>query len=59
MLQYENFVKNVKRGQVGKLTPSTSETPRGVILRVSRAGTRIGKAVDAWAVDGAVYFKLA
>ena len=52
-------MKNVKRGQVGKLTPSTSETPRGVILRVSRAATRIGKAVDAWAVDGAVYFKLA
>ena len=58
MAEYEGFLDRVKKGQVGKLTPAARETPRGVAVRISRAGKRVGKAVDAWVVDGVVYFKL-
>ncbi len=58
MAEYENFVKGVKKGQVGKLSPSSGETPRSVAVRVTRAGTRIGRSVDAWVVDGLVYFRV-
>ena len=58
MVEYESFVNGVKKGQVGKLSPSADETPRGVALRISRAGKRIGRSVDAWVADGVVYFKL-
>ena len=59
MAEYESFVNGVKKGQVGKLSPSAGETARGVALRITRAGTRIGRSVDAWVADGVVYFKLA
>ncbi len=58
MAEYEGFVNGVKKGQVGKLSPSTGDTVRGVALRVSRAGKRLDRAVDTWVVDGVVYFKL-
>ena len=58
MAEYESFVNGVKKGQVGKLSPSTGETARGVALRISRAGKRTGRSVDTWVVDGVVYFKL-
>jgi hypothetical protein len=58
MAQYEGFLAGVKKGQVGTLTPEANETVRGVALRISRAGKRVGTAVDAWAVDGVVYFKV-
>jgi hypothetical protein len=57
MAEYEGFVNGVKKGQVGKLSPSSGETARGVVLRISRAGKRLGRSVDVWVVDGAVYFK--
>jgi hypothetical protein len=57
MAEYEGFVNGVKKGQVGKLSPSAGETARGLAVRISRAGKRLGKAMDAWVVDGAVYFK--
>jgi hypothetical protein len=57
MAQYEGFVNGIKRGQVGKLSLTSGETERGVILRVRRAGKRLGKDVDAWSIDGAVYFR--
>ena len=58
MREYEKYIDQVKSGQVGKLSPSRGESPRGVALRVSRAGKRIGKAVNTWVVDGIVYFSL-
>jgi hypothetical protein len=57
MAQYDGFLAGVKKGQVGTLTPEANETVRGVALRISRAGKRVGTPVDAWAVDGVVYFK--
>jgi hypothetical protein len=57
MAEYEGFVNGVKKGQVGKLSPSSGETARGVVLRISRAGKRLGRSIDVWVVDGAVYFK--
>jgi len=57
MAEYEGFVNGVKKGQVGKLSPSAEESPRAVAVRVSRAGKRLGRSVDVWVVDGAVYFK--
>ena len=47
-----------KAGQVGRLTPGDRETARALSVRVGRAGTRLGKSVNAWTVDGVVYFKL-
>ena len=58
MAEYDDFVAGVKKGQVGKLTPADGETARAVATRVSRAGTRVGKGVHAWVVEGVVYFKL-
>ncbi len=59
MREYEQYVTSVKGGQVGKLAPARGESPRGLALRVSRAGKRIGKTIDTWVVDGVVYFKVA
>jgi hypothetical protein len=58
MREYEQYVTSVKGGQVGKLAPAKNESSRGVALRVSRAGKRIGKSVDTWVVDGVVYFRV-
>ena len=58
MVEYEGFVRNVKSDQVGRLVASASENERSLMLRVSHAARRIGKAVDSWAVDGIVYFKV-
>ena len=58
MAEYEGFLARVKKGHVGKLTPAGRDTPHGVALRIRRAGKRVGKAVDAWVVDGVVYFKV-
>ncbi|MFN0147289.1 MAG: hypothetical protein ACKVT1_12325 [Dehalococcoidia bacterium] len=56
MREYEKYVDSVTNGKVGKLTPSKGESPRGVALRVSRAGKRSGKTINTWVVDGLVYF---
>ena len=58
MAEYEGFVTSVKRSEAGKLIPDEGESARGVALRVSLAGKRVGKAVAAWVVDGVVYFRL-
>jgi hypothetical protein len=55
--EYEAYVQALKKGQVGMLRPGPKETTRGVAVRVSRAGKRIDRAVETWAVDGIVYFK--
>lgn len=59
MREYEKYIEQVKSGQVGKLSPSRGESPRGIALRVSRAGKRVGKSVNTWVVDGVVYFSIA
>lgn len=58
MREYEKFVEGVPAGRVGKLTPSRGETPRGVALRVSRAGKRMNKSINTWVVDDTVYFSV-
>ncbi|MGH2634527.1 MAG: hypothetical protein ACRDG3_14075 [Tepidiformaceae bacterium] len=58
MAEYEGFLHRLKSGQVGKLTPTESETARALIRRVARAVRRLKKDVDVWAIDGVVYFKL-
>ena len=58
MREYEGYVKDVKRGDVGKLTPGGNESARGLALRVSRAAKRLGKSADTWIVDGALYFRV-
>jgi hypothetical protein len=58
MREYENYVTAVKSGHVGELAPEKGESSRGLALRVSRAGKRIGKSIDTWVVDGKVYFKV-
>ncbi len=58
MREYEGYVKDVKRGEVGKLEPGRNESPRGLALRVSRAAKRLGKQADTWVVDKDVYFRV-
>ena len=58
MREYEGYMKDVKRGDVGKLTPGANESARGLALRVSRAAKRVGKSADTWVVDGALYFRV-
>ena len=58
MGQYDAFVAAVGAGKVGKLTPAADESARGVALRVSRAGKRVGKSVNTWVADGIVFFKI-
>ena len=58
MREYERYVDGVPTGKVGKLAPSRGETPRGVALRISRAGKRMNKSINTWVVDDVVYFQL-
>lgn len=58
MREYEKYVETVTAGKVGRLTPSRGESPRGIALRVSRAGKRVGKPVSTWVADGVVYFSI-
>ena len=57
MREYEKYVESVQSGKVGRLTPSRGETPRGIALRISRAGKRMGKSITTWVVDDVVYFQ--
>lgn len=56
MREYEKYVEGVSAGKTGVLVPSRGETPRGIALRVSRAGKRLKKPINTWVVDGTVYF---
>ncbi len=57
MRQYEDYVKGLKSGEVGKLVPESGESPRGLALRVSRAAKRVNSKVTTWVVDGTLYFE--
>jgi len=54
--EYEEYISRVHRGFVGRMTPTGTDTPRGIALRVARAGKRTGTAIQTWVVDNAVYF---
>ena len=56
MRQYEGYVRGLKKGQAGRLTPVAPETTRGLVVRVGRAAKRLGTDVETWTADGAVYF---
>ena len=56
--EYEGYLKAVKKGQVGRLSPTRGETARSLSSRVAWAGRRTGKAVDRWIVDDVLYFKV-
>lgn len=51
MAQYEGYVASLKKGEVGRLAPDTNETARELLPRVTRAGQRISRPVEAWTVD--------
>jgi hypothetical protein len=55
--EYEAYVTGLGKGRVGRLQPGKDETPRAVAVRVSRAARRLGREVETWVVDGAVYFR--
>jgi hypothetical protein len=57
MRQYEEYVRSLKSGEVGKLVPDSGETTRGIALRVSRAAKRGSMSVKTWVVDSIVYFE--
>lgn len=57
MRLYEDYVRGLKAGEVGKLVPDANESARGVALRVSRAAKRTDQAIATWVVDGVVYFE--
>lgn len=58
MAEYERYAAGVKSGQVGRLKPAAGESTRSVAVRITRAGKRTGRAVDAWVADGTVYFRV-
>jgi hypothetical protein len=57
MRLYEDHVRSIGAGEVGKLTPDKDETARGLALRTSRAGRRVGKPVKTWIDRNIVYFE--
>jgi hypothetical protein len=59
MAEYEDYVASLKKGQAGKLVPTDGEAARALALRVSRAAKRLGRPLEVWTAEGAVYFKLA
>lgn len=57
MRLYEDYVRGLKAGEVGRLVPDDNETARGLALRVSRAAKRIERPIATWVVEGVVYFE--
>ncbi|MEX0781791.1 MAG: hypothetical protein WD557_04010 [Dehalococcoidia bacterium] len=58
MAQYEDYVASLRKGEAGRLVPTDGEAARGLALRVTRAATRLGRPVEVWTAESAVYFKL-
>ena len=59
MREYEGYVASVRSGRVGKLQPAgPDETPRGLALRITRAGRRLGRRVRTWIDGDIVYFRV-
>ena len=54
---YATHISSLRGGQVGRLQPAEGERLLLVKRRLRKAGERIGKRLDVWAAEGAVYFK--
>ena len=57
-LIYEGFIRQLN-GQVGELELAPDEQIRSTKVRLRRAATRLGIAIETWDVEGRVYFKAA
>jgi hypothetical protein len=57
MRLYEEHVRSIGAGEVGKLTPDKDETARGIALRIGRAARRVHKPVKTWIDKSIVYFE--
>lgn len=54
MSEYDAYVKGLKPGEVGRVTPDDT-TPRGESLRIHRAAKRVGREVTVWFDEKFVY----
>ena len=55
---YEGYIRQLD-GNVGELELAQSEQLRSIKVRLRRAATRLGSALEIWDADGKVYFKAA
>lgn len=55
--QYDGYVRDLPKGQVGKMEMEGDETPKSVATRLRKAGARVGTPVIVWEHDGTVYYK--
>lgn len=60
MREYDEYILALKGDEAGMLEPSKEdeESVRGLALRISRAGKRLGKRLDVRSSDRAVYFTI-
>ncbi len=57
MRLYEEHIRSVSSGEVGRLVPDADESARGLALRIGRAARRIGMPVKTWIDKNTVYFE--
>ena len=55
---YEGFIKQIG-ANVGELELAAGEEIRSLKVRLRRASTRLGSAIQIWDADGRVYFSAA
>ena len=55
---YEGYIRQLD-GNVGELELAANEQIRSIKVRLRRAATRLGSALEIWDVDGKVYFRAA
>lgn len=60
MREYDEYILMLKGDEAGMLQPAPDddESVRGLALRISRAGKRLGKKLDVRSTDKAVYFSI-
>ncbi|MCC7362879.1 MAG: hypothetical protein IT303_00785 [Dehalococcoidia bacterium] len=59
MREYDEYILSLKPDEAGMLEPGDDEeSVRGLALRISRAGKRLGKKLDVRSTEKAVYFSL-
>jgi hypothetical protein len=57
MQLYEDHVRSVEAGQVGRLVPDKDESVRGLALRINRAARRANTPVRTWIDRNTLYFE--
>ncbi len=55
---FNELVNALVPGKAARIELSGKETARGVKASITRAGTRMGRKVRSWDVDGKVYAEL-